>query len=276
MADTMAPVLWDSVRFPRATRRIGQRIWHYESVPSTMPLAHRLAADGAPDGTVLLAEEQTAGRGRRGRVWVAPRGTAILCSLICRPPLRPEDLFLLTAAVSVGLCVGVERATGLRPRVKWPNDLLLDGRKLAGILAESRIGVAGVAYVVVGFGLNVNVAAVDLPQVPGAVPATSLALAQGGAIDRLVLLRAVLEEIDGAYDLLWQGESERLRAAWQERLAGIGERIRIETANGPLLGRCCGVASDGALLLDTGERVERILVGDVLLGPRPTVRESDG
>src|SRR4051794_38385595 len=269
MTESAAPVRWDTSLLPVATRRIGRPLWHYETVPSTMPLAHELAASGASDGTALLAEEQAAGRGRRGRAWAAPKGSAILCSLICRPPLRPDDLFLLTAAVSVGLCTGIERATGLRPRVKWPNDLLLDDRKLAGVLCESRFAGSGLAHAVAGFGLNVTLQAADFPNVPGAVPPTSLALALGRPVDRLELLRAILEEIDAAYDLLWQGELDRVREDWQSRLAGQGEAIRVETEHGPLLGDFVGVDRSGALLLRTGDGTERILVGDVITGPRP-------
>lgn len=269
MLDRPVPERWDTTVVPLTTQRVGRPLWHYESVASTMPLAHDLAAAGAPDGTVLQAEEQTAGRGRRGRTWSAPSGTALLCSLICRPPIHPDDLFLLTAAVSVGLCAGVERATGLRPQVKWPNDLLLDGHKLAGVLCESRFVGGGLAHAVVGFGLNVNLQAADLPTSPGALPPTSLALALGRTVDRLDLLRAVLEGIDAAYDLLWRDASDRLREGWQGRLVGLGEVVRVETEHGPLLGQFTGVDRSGALLLETSGGTERILVGDVVIGPRP-------
>lgn len=266
MAEDAAPT---RLELPLATRRVGRVAWHYESVASTMPLAHELAAAGAADGTILLAEEQTAGRGRRGRSWRAPRGSAILCSLICRPPLRPGDLFLLTAAVSVGLCAGIARATGLRPQVKWPNDLLLDGRKLAGVLCESRFAGAGLAHAVVGFGLNVNLRAADLPDTPGALPPTSLALALGRPVDRADLLPALLAEIDAAYGLLWDDRSDHLHRRWQALLAGLGEEIRIETDQGARRGRFAGVDRSGALLLQTGAGIEPILVGDVIVGPRP-------
>ena len=261
-----------------ATRRIGRPLWHYASVPSTMPLAHDLARDGAPDGTTLWAEEQTAGRGRRGRSWVAPHGTAILCSTICRPPLRPDELFLLVSAFGVGLCQGIERATGLRPGIKWPNDLLLDGRKLAGVLAESRLAGSRLAHAVVGFGLNVNLMAADLPTPNvGALPPTSLALALGAPVDRQAVLRAILAGIDDAYDLLWQGRADDLRAAWAARLVGRAEVVRIETDAGPRVGEFSGVDHDGALLLNVEGAIERIIVGDVIIGPRPaTIADESG
>ncbi len=238
-----------------------------------MPLAHELAVAGAGDGAAVLAEEQWAGRGRRGRAWHAPHGSALLCSIVFRPPLEPGRLFALTMAVGLGLCRGVERATGLRPLVKWPNDLLLDGRKVAGVLAAGRLRGAALDHAVVGFGLNMNLRPEDLPPVAadsrGALPATSLVIALGRPVDRLPLLAATLEEIDRAYALLWDGRAGELDAAWRERLAGLGESIRVETEGGPFAGRFAGVDRDGALLLDTARGSERVLAGEVVLGPRP-------
>lgn len=265
-----APIRWDETLLQLTTRRIGRPLWHYERVTSTMPLAHELAAQGTPDGTAIIAEEQTAGRGRRGRAWQAPPGSALLCSLICRPPLPPERLFLLVAAIGMGLCEGVERATGLRPQVKWPNDLLLDGRKLAGVLCESRLDGVGLQYAVVGFGLNINLQTAELPDVPpGALPPTSLAIAQGAAIPHLPTIAAIFAALDDAYDLLWAGREEEIHARWEARLAGRGEMVRVVTDTGARAGRFVGVGADGALLLDTAVGQERILAGDVALGPRP-------
>ncbi len=259
-----------------ATRRIGRPLWHYASVPSTMPLAHELAANGATDGTAILADEQTAGRGRRGRSWDAPPGSAILCSLIMRPPLPPSELFLLTVAVSVGLCLGIERATGQCPQLKWPNDLLLGGGKLAGVLTESRFLGVSLSHAVVGFGLNVALRAEDIPPPGriGALPPVSLAMVLGTAPERLTVLAAIFAAIDEVYDSLWQGRGDALWAEWRSRLVGLGEAVRVETESGLHVGTFADVGRDGALLLTTVTGTERILAGDVVLGPRPVA--SDG
>ncbi len=271
MPDLPGVERWDGTTIALATRRIGRPLWHYASVPSTMPLAHTLAVGGATDGTAIVADEQTAGRGRRGRSWVAPSGGAILCSLILRPPLPPQELFLLTAAVSVGLCDGIERATGLRPQLKWPNDLLLGGGKLAGVLTESRFLGGTLAHAIVGFGVNVALRAEDLPPGrAGALPPISLADALDTAPDRLAILAALLAAIDEVYESLWQGRGDALWSAWRSRLVGLGDMVRVETESGPLIGIFADVARDGALLLETATGRERILVGDVVLGPRPT------
>ncbi|MGN6696761.1 MAG: biotin--[acetyl-CoA-carboxylase] ligase [Thermomicrobiales bacterium] len=262
------PERWDGPVVPLATQRVGRPLWHYTSVPSTMPLAHDLAAAGASDGTALLADEQTAGRGRRGRAWHAPPGSASLCSIIFRSPLPPDRLFALTAAASLGIAEGVERATGLVPQVKWPNDLLLGGRKVAGVLTATRLNGAALDHVVVGFGLNVSLRPDDLPPLDQALPPTSLAIELGQAPDRLAVLQAVLESIDTAYTILRRGDEVKLLAAWRARLVGLGEWVRVETDAGPIAGRLVGADTDGALLLETAAGVSRVLAGDVVLGPR--------
>lgn len=267
---TELPERWDDTVVPLATRRVGRPLLHYDRVASTMPLAHDLAVNGATDGTALIAEEQTAGRGRRDRRWAVPHGTAILCSLICRPPLRPDDLFPLSAVVSLGLCRAVEQITGLRPEVKWPNDLLLDGCKLAGILTVARLAGGALDHAVVGFGLNVNLRPEQLPIASENTPgATSLAIALGRPVDRLALLAAVLTAIDDAYDLLHAGARDAVHAGWRARLVGLGEVVRVQTDGGLVEGRFVDVEENGALVLATASGSRRLLVGDVILGPRP-------
>lgn len=265
-----APERWDGTVVPLATRRVGRPLLHFERVASTMPLAHDLAARGAADGTALIAEEQTAGRGRRERRWTAPPGAAILCSLVCRPPLRPDDLFPLSAVVSLGLCRAVEQSTGLRPAVKWPNDLLLDGRKVAGILTVARLAGGALDHAVVGFGLNVNVPPERLPEATENAPgATSLAIALGRPVDRLALLAALLTAIDDAYDRLHLGERDAINADWRALLVGLGEAVRVQIDGGLVEGRFVDVEHNGALVLGTAGGTQRLLVGDVILGPRP-------
>ena len=255
------------LHLPLATGRVGRPLLHYDRVASTMPLASELAGAGATDGTTILAEEQTAGRGRRGRGWFAPRGSAILCSIVFRPPLAPDGLFALGASVSLGICTGVERVTGLQPLVKWPNDLLLGGRKVAGILVTSRLVGGSLDYAVAGFGLNVNLHPEDVPA--RGLAATSLAAELGRPVERLTLLAAILEGIDAAYDLFLRGERERLHAAWRARLAGRGEPIRVETEEGLVEGLFEDVDADGALRVAGTSGPVRLLAGDVILGPRP-------
>lgn len=258
---------------PLHTARVGRATYHFRQIGSTMPVADDFAGHGAPDGTAIIADEQTAGRGRRGRVWTAPPGTALLCSLICRVPLRPERLFLLTAAISLGLIQAVKHATNLEARVKWPNDLVLRGKKFAGMLSTTRLRDTTLDYAIVGFGLNVNVDIARLPEaVDGAIPPTSLALELGCDVDRGNLMRLALQTVDEYYDLLWRGQYQMILEEWRACLAGVGERVRIVTTGHEVRrGTLTGVDADGALLLVTPSGPERHLVGDLELGPRPDV-----
>lgn len=175
---------------PRLRGRFGRPYEHVVSTPSTQLL---VPAD-APEGALVVAEEQTAGRGRLGRRWLAPAGTSLLCSLQLRPPVPPERLPELTVVASHACAEAIAALTGFEPELKFPNDVLLGGRKVAGVLAEAREG-----RVVLGVGVNVNVTADELPQEVDR-PATSLLVETGREIDRAELLVELLERLERRYD----------------------------------------------------------------------------
>lgn len=175
---------------PRLRGRFGHPYEHVVSTPSTQ----LLVPSAAPEGALVVAEEQTAGRGRLGRRWLAPAGTSLLCSLQLRPPVPPERLPELTVVASRACAEAIAALTGLEPELKFPNDVLLGGRKVAGILAEAREG-----RVVLGVGVNVNVTADELPQDVDR-PATSLLVETGGEIDRAELLVELLVWLERRYD----------------------------------------------------------------------------
>jgi BirA family transcriptional regulator, biotin operon repressor / biotin---[acetyl-CoA-carboxylase] ligase len=175
---------------PRLRGRFGRPYEHVASTPSTQLL---VAAD-APEGALVVAEEQTAGRGRLGRRWLAPAGTSLLCSLQLRPPVAPERLPELTVVASHACAEAIATLTGLEPGLKFPNDVLVGDRKVAGILAEAREG-----RVVLGIGVNVNVPAGELPQEVDR-PATSLLAETGREVDRAELLAELLERLERRYD----------------------------------------------------------------------------
>jgi len=175
---------------PLLRGRFGRPYEHVESTPSTQLL---VPAD-APEGALVVAEEQTAGRGRLGRRWLAPAGTSLLCSLQLRPPVAPERLPELTSVASRACAEAIASLLGLEPELKFPNDVLLAGRKVAGILAEARE-----ERVVLGIGVNVNVPAEELPPEVD-LPATSLLVETGHEIDRAALLVELLERLECRYD----------------------------------------------------------------------------
>lgn len=264
------PLQWEALKRALATRVVGRNLHWYETVDSTNTVLLARAAEGAPDGTVVVAEYQTGGRGRGVRRWWAPPRTCLLFSILFRPPLLlPAESHQLTMLCSLAVCEAVEEVAGLALALKWPNDLLLAGRKVGGILTEGAFTGARLAYAVVGVGLNVNVAfgapggeadAQELAHL--AEEATSLMHHLGHPVDRTALLQAILRRVDDRYHRLAEGE--RFHQEWSRRLATLGQRVRVQTGTETLLGVAEAVDEGGALLvrLEDGQ-VRRILAGDV-------------
>jgi BirA family biotin operon repressor/biotin-[acetyl-CoA-carboxylase] ligase len=188
LPDILAPLLQGQT--------IGNRIHHYFSIGSTNTEAMAAAAGGEPEGAVFLAEEQTAGRGRGSHQWDSPASVGIYCSVVLRPQLTPADALPLSLMAGIAVAEAVERVTGLRADLRWPNDVLLNGKKLCGILTEMNSEALRVRYLVIGIGINVNHAAFA----PELQPiATSLCIESGRAWSRVELAAALLKSLDGAY-----------------------------------------------------------------------------
>lgn len=244
------------------TEQIGCQAYLYPVLPSTMDRARELAEAGAPEGTLVLAEEQTAGRGRMGRSWWAPAGTALLLSLLFRPPLAPTQVQRLTMVCSLALCDAIADQTGLEARVKWPNDVLIEGKKVCGMLTELEFDGARLRYVIVGMGINVNVDFRHAP--PLMAPATSLMEQLGHPVSRLDLLVALLEQIEIRYNALRAGHSPHRE--WAQRMETLGRRVTVSSGDERIEGIAEDVDPDGALLVRTDEGVlHTILAGDVTL-----------
>ncbi len=237
----------------------GREIYCLAETSSTNYIALHLARQGAPEGTVVVADSQTAGRGRLGRAWLAPPGSSLLFSILFRPPDgRPP--FQMVMAVCLGVLRGLKMGAGLEARLKWPNDILLTGRKAGGLLAEGESEGGGPGFVVVGVGLNVNF----LPSRVAGIPAdaTSVSEALGREADRCELLRQVLQAIDEEYALCSRGASPHAR--WAEALATLGKDVLVEIGHERIRGRADRVDEEGALwlILASGEQ-RRVLAGDV-------------
>jgi BirA family biotin operon repressor/biotin-[acetyl-CoA-carboxylase] ligase len=259
------------VRALLTTTAFGRRLVYRARIGSTNDLAKELAGAGAPEGTVVVAGEQTAGRGRLGRRWLAPPGSALLCSILFRPTLPLRSAPQLTMIVSLAAADAAASVAGLDVALKWPNDLVVaweeDGaspewRKLAGLLTETGVRGEQLDFVVVGLGLNVNLPVEILPQIaPGA---TSLQAETGRRVDREALLAALLARVEGRYADLQAGGSPH--AEWAARLATLGRRVRATTAGGSVEGVAEAVDADGALLLRaTDGTLHRLVAGDVTL-----------
>ena len=183
--------IWRGLR----TRLMGQKICAYAEVASTNDVAAELAFQGAPEGTLVVAEAQTKGRGRGGTIWHSPRALGIWASLVLRPDPQQTDTLQITFLLGNAIADAVRRVTGLEPSVKWPNDVLIGGKKVCGILAETRSGKDGLRHVVAGFGVNVLQTQKHFPEHLRSI-ATSLYLATGRKYSRIVLLQEILRQIE--------------------------------------------------------------------------------
>jgi BirA family biotin operon repressor/biotin-[acetyl-CoA-carboxylase] ligase len=240
---------------------VGRDVRYAESTESTMLGARAAAEAGAPDGAIALAEEQTAGRGRMGRSWVSPPGVNLYFTVVFRPTL--EQLGQLALIAPLAVCLAIEETTGLLPRIKWPNDVLIDGRKVAGVLPEAELAGDKVLYALVGIGINVNLDAAGHSEI--ATIATSLREQLGREVAREEVLAATLNHLEELYTAVRRGEVVSMD--WKQRLETLGKPVRIEAAGGSVIeGTVVDADSDGALILrrDDGTHV-RVQSGEVTL-----------
>ncbi len=238
----MSALVLDRVRARLTTGEVTWRL-HYEPVcSSTQDLARAAAARGAEQGWTVVTDLQREGRGRQGRSWVAPAETALLFSTVLRPPRDVLPLLPLLAAVTVA--GGIEASTGASPDLKWPNDILLSGKKLAGILLERPVG----AEVVLGVGLNVNQSSADLPD-----GATSLSLELGHQLEREPLLAAILNDLGNAYERADREGIDWIVPGWRSRSSMLGDPVSFRRDGELIRGIAEDVADDGALRVRLGD-----------------------
>lgn len=244
------------------TAVIGREIVYFAETDSTNHRAALLAEKGAVDGTVVVAEAQSAGKGRLGRRWSSPAGVNLYLSIILRPQIAPRAAPLLTFLSSLATARTIELETGLRPTVKWPNDVLMDGCKVAGLLNEMNAETERVNYVILGIGVNLNMTQEQFPA-DLRYPATSLALELHRPVDRVRFCRRLLGEIDTLYHDYPAGQ-EAILAGWLSYFDLLGKKVTVEEPSRTIVGTVTGIAADGALLLSLENGAsERILAGDV-------------
>jgi len=253
----------DALRLVMCDRLVGHRLVYHERTTSTMDEARRLAEAGAEEGTVVIAEGQTAARGRFDRPWVAPPGQNLYFSVVLRPSLRQLPYTNMAAALAVARAVGT---LGLRPTIKWPNDIRVNDRKLCGILVEVELKMQRVAFAVVGIGVNVNFDPSPYPEIAGT--ATSIYQETGKRIGRNIVMRAVLEELDDLYRRVAGGIS--LTADWAAMLDTLGRNVEVHWKDSVVKGRAQSVDEHGNLVLARPDgSTFKAMAGDVTLQSRP-------
>ena len=244
---------------------IGREIQVFKETTSTNDIIEKLARDGVREGVVVFAESQTRGRGRLGRKWISPANKGLWFSILLRPHLLPQESTQLTIASATALWRAIRNTTDLRPEIKWPNDILIGGKKVAGILTELRAELDRVHHMTIGIGVDVNVAAHELP--PEIRPiATSLQIEAGTEISRVDLAAAIIFELDIAYGRICSGKVPEVADEWEASCGTIGKHVAVQVGDRKISGRAESLDDDGALLIRTEHgHLERVIGGDVAL-----------
>jgi len=255
MEDILSPV---SITNNLGTNFVGQRVIYYPRLTSTMDEAAREAQQGAAEGTIVVADEQTAGRGRLKRNWLSPRGSIAL-SVILYPSLAHLPYLIMLASLAV--VHSIEAVTGLKSQIKWPNDVLINGKKVCGILIESEMQSGTVDYAIIGIGINVNLRISTFPDILSI--ATSLYDELGREVSRVSLIQRLLVEIEKLYVSL---PAESVYEEWRNRLVTLGKKVQVKSGKTMYEGVAESVSSDGSLLLRQMDgKLAKILAGDASL-----------
>lgn len=231
------------------TKRIGQHVQAYDTVVSTQPLAHEAAATGAPEGTLVIAEQQTGGKGRLGRVWHSPKGTGIWMSLIVRPVIPLPKTPQMTLLTAVAVAKTMREETGVAVKIKWPNDIFVGDRKVCGVLTELNAEADRVNYLVIGIGINANAVAADFPEELRAI-ATSLRIESGTTVNRVRFVQRFCRIFEAEYDHYLQHGFDRIKTEWEACSYTIGRWVTVKTIHSTLEGRAVGLDEEGVLIVE--------------------------
>lgn len=244
------------------TRVFGNKIYTFETIDSTNKCAKAVAGVGAGEGTVVIAEHQTAGRGRLGRLWEANPNENLTFSIVLRPKVGPDSLNLLPLYVAVAIAQAIEKTTGLKVECKWPNDLLIARKKVAGILIEGSVKQNQVEFVVIGIGINVNQQNFGGELAP---KATSLRLACGKEIDRVKLFRESLLALESTYPTVCLTGFQSVLPQWLSRSTMINKPISVSQQGNLISGVVKGLSRDGGLILQSEGAEKTLFAGDVTI-----------
>ena len=245
-------------------QRLGRKIHYFSALDSTNLYARKLAEEGASEGEVVVAESQTGGKGRLGRIWISPPNLNVYLSVILRPKLPPLHAPQITLMSAVAMAETVQSFVPFPPEIKWPNDIMAKGEKLAGILTESSCDRERILYVILGIGVNVNFPRELMPESIRGI-ATSLLILGGKAVDRSAFVLQLIQNLERCYGELEEGGFSFLAERWAGFFRLKGKRVRVQMLEQAILGKAMGIDIDGALILED-ERgfVQRIVAGEVI------------
>jgi BirA family transcriptional regulator, biotin operon repressor / biotin---[acetyl-CoA-carboxylase] ligase len=255
----------NEIQLGLTTKRLGRQIHYEESVSSTQKIALQMSFDGAPEGTIVIAEEQTSGRGRMNREWHSAKFSGIWMSIILRPDLLPKDAPQLTLITAVAIVQAIEEVTTLHPEIKWPNDILVNGKKVTGILTELQAESDRINSVIIGIGMNVNQESNSFPDEIASI-ATSMFIESGEKINRARLIQVVLTKLEYLYDLYLQEGFYPIKLLWESYAVSIGKMINARMLKETIKGKALGITDDGVLMLeDDSGKVHYIYSADIEL-----------
>lgn len=245
------------------TKFMGRHIHFEEVVSSTQKIAHSLAGDGAEEGTIVVADQQTGGRGRLARAWYSPKQTGIWMSMILRPKIPINKTPQLTLLTAVALIQAIEEVTGLTPEIKWPNDIMINGKKIVGILTELQAEADRVHSVIIGVGMNVNHTLDQFPEELQAI-ATSIAEETGEPADRAQVIQAIMKNFEKLYTGYLIHGFKPVKLLWESYAISLNKTLIARTLQGTIRGRAIGIDDEGVLLLETAEgKIEKIYSADI-------------
>ncbi|MBP7254780.1 MAG: biotin--[acetyl-CoA-carboxylase] ligase [Negativicutes bacterium] len=247
------------------TKLLGSEIHYFDDVDSTNNIGKLIAAKGCLNGSVIVSESQNNGRGRLERGWYSPKSAGIWFSVILKPKMSPQNAPKFTLLAAVAVARAIENITGIKCGIKWPNDILYDGKKLVGILTEMNAEIDCINYIVIGIGLNVNNE--EFPEELTSI-ATSLKMIKTKTFSRLALLSEILEQLEQEYQkVLLDGFADTFNA-WREYSATLGNEIKVLGIEEQFSGKALDIDEDGALLVETEAGIKKVLAGDVSIRPK--------
>jgi len=245
----------------RKTTWIGKKIHYFESIDSTNNSAKKMAEEGAEHGTLLVADEQTSGRGRRGHAWASPKGSSIYMSLILKPEIEPNNASMLTLVMALAVVKGIKDSTGLETQIKWPNDIVIDGKKVCGILTEMSTQIECINYIVIGAGINVQNE--TFPKEVEDI-ASSLYLKSGKKQNRASLIESIWEAFEIYYEAyLKTQDMHELVNEYNRNLANMHKQVKVLDPIDTYEGKAMGITEKGELIIDTWESRKLVSSGEV-------------
>jgi len=245
------------------TEFLGKRVYYFDTIDTTQNFAMKIASKSNENGTVVISKKQTGGRGRMKRKWKSPAG-GIWMSIILHPKFDVSYATLVPIATSLALCIAIEKTLKIKPELKWPNDVTLKGKKVAGVLVDTTIISNEIENMVLGIGINFKIKPHELASTKKKTPnfngVTTLVKKNENA---LPLVQQFLYELENIFQLINSGHIKKIKNGWTKRSSTIGRSVSIITNEGNLNGKAIKIDSDGALIISKGKKIERILVGDI-------------